>query len=89
LLRPASRFGFVSAIINAVIGALLLLLVIRLVRGGADCAEVGEGIGEDVVADDRQGAAFAGFLESRPLGGGHGNVELSSALRTGSHVGVA
>src|SRR5271170_3847567 len=55
----------------------------------ADGAEVGEGIGEDVAADDRQGVAFAGFLESRPLGGGHGNVELSSALRTGSHVGVA
>jgi uncharacterized membrane protein YeaQ/YmgE (transglycosylase-associated protein family) len=40
--------GILSAITNATIGALLLLLAIRLVRGGADRDGVGEEVGADV-----------------------------------------
>ena len=40
--------GIISAIINATIGAVLLLLVIRLVRGRGGWEELGRKFGEDV-----------------------------------------
>ena len=83
--------GFISAIINAAIGPLLLLLwsLGSFVAGGGWRRSWGGNWGKTLVADGWQGPAFAGVLESRPLGGRHGNVELSSALGTGRRVGVA
>ena len=66
--------GIVLAVINATIGALLLLLVIGLVRGGGrwqDGAEIGEEeVGEDVGSGRLVGAESRDHLEGR-----HGNID--------------